>query len=91
MPDPWTPALSLRETPTGCRLCLDGLGYGEGRSLQEAADDLVARVVDVAAAFRAHGPVWPSALGPVDSDRMRFMWELAELAAAGQDIRSRIF
>jgi hypothetical protein len=62
---------------------------GEGSSLQEAADDLIRRLLGLAMAVRSCGlrastEVWP------DLETMDFLYELAEIAAAGGDIRARV-
>jgi hypothetical protein len=44
------------------RLTLSGLSHGDGDSLQEAADDLVRRLLVLAMAFRTSGA------GPVTSE-----------------------
>jgi hypothetical protein len=87
-----TPNLEVRQVAGGVRLLLGQLAYGEGATLQEAADDLVARVLVLAMAFRSGG------IGPVASEGPRpdlavleFLYELGELAATGGDIRNRLF
>jgi hypothetical protein len=82
----WAPPLSLRETGRGCRLSLAGLGHGHGDTLQEAADDLVSRVLDVAFAVRAGGLTCTSGLVP-DLHLVDFLHEVAEVAAQGGDVR----
>jgi hypothetical protein len=63
----------------------------EGRTLQEAADALVARLLQVAMAFRASG------VGPVssecdsDPELLEFIWRLGDRAAAGGDPRELLF
>jgi hypothetical protein len=44
----WTPALHFNVTGGRCRLSLVGYAYGDGSTLQEAADDLVARLLTLA-------------------------------------------
>jgi hypothetical protein len=68
------------------------MAYGEGATLQEAADDLVARVLVLVMAFRSSG------IGPISSESPRpdlamldFLYELGEIAAADGDIRQRLF
>jgi hypothetical protein len=68
------------------------LAYGEGTTLQEAADDLVARVLALVMAFRSGG------IGPIPSEGPRpdpampeYLYELGEIAASGGDIRERLF
>jgi hypothetical protein len=80
------PPLSVHETGRGCRLALGGVGHGDGDTLQEAADDLVARVLDAALAIRARGVSFTSALVP-DLGLVNFLDEVAELAAHGGDVR----
>jgi hypothetical protein len=63
----------------------------EGQSLQEAAGALVARLLQVAMAFRAGG------VGPicseccVDAQLLEFVWRLGDHAAAGNDPRELLF
>jgi hypothetical protein len=72
------------------RLTLGGLA-AEGATLQEAADELVRRVLVMAMAFRSSG------IGPVSSEccvdvaLLDYVVELGELAARGCDIRPRLF
>jgi hypothetical protein len=82
----WAPPLSPRETAHGCRLSLAGVGHGHGATLQDAADELVSRVLDVALAVRAGGLTYTSGLLP-DLDSVAFLHEVAEVAAQGGDIR----
>src|SRR6266540_5363673 len=87
----WTPELRVHETGDGCRLTLLGVTYGNGCSLQEAADDLVARLLTMILCARSSGFRVPVALGPPDHQVMAFLWELGEIATRGEDIRARIF
>lgn len=83
------PALSITET--GGRVCLKLGGFlGEGLSLQEASDELVRRLLELALAFRSSGCGVSSELSP-DLETLSFLHELAEIAAAGGDIRARVF
>jgi hypothetical protein len=86
------PPLEVRAVAGGVRLLLGTLTYGEGTALQEAADDLVARVLTLVMAFRSGG------IGPIPSDGPRpdlamleYLYELAEIAASGGNIRQRLF
>jgi hypothetical protein len=90
MVDQWTPDLQLRTDTGRCRLTLAGVTYGNGDSMQEAANDLLARLFDLATALRA-GRFRPARLGPVDSRVLDFLWELSEIIARGGDIRPRVF
>ena len=49
------PALSVRESGGVVSLRLDGVASGEGASLQEAADDLIGRLLGIVTALRAGG------------------------------------
>src|SRR5687767_6347054 len=85
--EPWAPALTLRVRGGRCRLALCGLTHGEGRTLQEAADDLLARVVAVAAAVRHGGLPYCSALRPPDGDVVRFLHDVAGLSGERDELR----
>jgi hypothetical protein len=90
MGTPWTPPLVIREHCGRCRLLLGGDAWGDGATLQEAADDLVARVMRHAAALRAGGFRCPKDLSPPDSRWLDFLYEVGEIAARGGDVRQRI-
>jgi hypothetical protein len=84
------PALTVRERSGGVRLHLGSVAHGDGASLQEAADDLVRRVLVIGRAFRTSGfSVSPEA--PCDVAALSFLCELDEIAAAGGDVRTRLF
>jgi hypothetical protein len=83
--------LTVQESSGRVRLCLGSLAHGDGPTLQGAADDLVQRLLTSVMAFRASG-IRPSLeLAPPDLATMDFLYELGEIAAAGGDIRSRLF
>jgi hypothetical protein len=84
------PALSVTETGGRVRLDLGGFAQGEGSSLQEAADELIRRILELALAFRSSGCAASRELPP-DLATMNFLHELSEVAAAGGDIRARVF
>jgi len=84
------PALNVTETGGRVRLSLGGFAQGEGSSLQEAADELVRRLLELALAFRSSGFNAPGEFRP-DLEAMDFLQELGEIAAAGGDIRTRVF
>jgi hypothetical protein len=86
----WTPALELCETGNGCRLSLGGWAHGEGETLQQAADQLVARLLDISLRFRASGYRFARAFGRPTMQELSFVWELGEIAARGGDIRRRV-
>src|SRR4051794_22526105 len=85
----WAPPLSLSESGRGCRLSLAGLGHGHGATLQEAADELVSRVLDVALAVRAGGLTCTTGLVP-DLHSVAFLHEVAEVAHQGGDVRGLV-
>ena len=91
MAEPWTPRLQLHESDGRCRLELAGVTCGSGASLQEAADELVARLLHLVAALRNSGFRVPRELGPPDLRVFAFLHELDAIASRGGDIRKRIF
>jgi hypothetical protein len=84
------PALTLKEREGRVRLALGGFAQGEGASLQEAADDLVCSILRLVGAFRSTG-FTACRERPPDHEMMDFLHECGEVAAAGGDIRARIF
>ena len=86
----WTPSLHLSDMGGRCRLSLGDGAYGNGLTLQEAADDLVARLLNIALCLRSSG-VTISSEAAADHHWLEFLWELGEIAARGGDIRERIF
>jgi hypothetical protein len=92
MTEPWTPTLSIREVAGRCRLNLGGYVHGEGTTLQEAADDLVRRLLALAMSLRSGAGfrVSPEVAG-VDLRWFEFLYELGAIAARGEDIRDRVF
>jgi hypothetical protein len=84
------PALHITETGGRVRLNLGGFAHGEGASLQEAADDLILSILRLVIAFRSTGFRACCESHP-DIEMMSFIHELGEIAAAGGDIRSRVF
>ena len=91
MTDGWMPELRLEERADRCRLSLVGVTYGNGATLQEAGNDLLARLFDLAMAVRGGGLRASSATGPVDPRVMGYLWEIGDLVARGGDIRQRVF
>jgi hypothetical protein len=85
----WRPPLEVRERGGRCVLSLGGALQGEGDTLQEAADDLVGRLLKVAFCYRRSGFAPPAELGAFDLRWVEFFWELGELAARGGDVRER--
>ena len=84
------PALTITELGGRVRLSLGGFAQGEGSSLQEAADELVCRLLELALALRSGGCSTSRELRP-ELETVSFLHELGEIAAAGGDIRSRVF
>src|SRR5215204_877907 len=87
---PWMPPLVIQEHGRPCRLLLGGDAWGDGPTLQEAADDLVDRVMRHAAALRAGGFRCPTDLSPPDPRWLDFLYEVGEIAARGGDVRRLI-
>jgi hypothetical protein len=83
--------LTVQESPGRVRLCLGSLAHGDGPTLQDAADDLVQRLLTYVMAFRATGIRASGELAPPDLATMDYLYELGETAAAGGDIRSHLF
>jgi hypothetical protein len=88
----FTPTLWVEEVGERVRLGVDGLVSADGPTLQDAADELVAKVLGVVMAFRsdAIGRISSELCRP-DMELVKFIWELGDFAAAGGDIRERLF
>ncbi|MBV8218287.1 MAG: hypothetical protein JO325_07475 [Solirubrobacterales bacterium] len=87
----FTPSLHVLETRGRVRLTMPGITFGSGQTLQDAADELVRKVLVIAMAFRSDG-VAPAGPGVrIDPAIHEFIWELAGIAARGDDIRDRLF
>jgi hypothetical protein len=84
------PQLTIREGNGLVCLNLGGLVRGEGTSLQEAGDDLIRRLLELVMAFRSSG-FKISCEVRTDVEAIDFLYELGEIAAAGGDIRARVF
>ncbi|WP_020524707.1 hypothetical protein [Catelliglobosispora koreensis] len=89
MTEAWTPELHLRIHGNHCRLTLAGLTYGNGLTLQEAGQDLIARVLDLALGLRAGYQV--TSVAQADARVVEFLWEIGELAIRGEDVWRRVF
>jgi hypothetical protein len=83
------PSLTITEHGERVRLDLGGFARGEGSSLQEAADDLIRRILELAAALRSGGYSASRELRP-DLETLDFLHELGEIADAGGDVRARL-
>lgn len=83
--------MHVLETRGRVRITMPGVTFGSGQTLQDAGDELVRKVLVIAMAFRS-GAV--ARLGPelrLDPAIRDFIWELAGIAAQGDDIRGRLF
>ena len=87
----FTPTLRVGEVDGRVTLGLDGFFSAEGATLQEAADELVRRMLVAVMALRSGGISGLSAVSRPDMALVVFLWELGEIAAAGGDIRERLF
>jgi hypothetical protein len=87
-----TPMPSLTVTESGGRvhLHLGGFVGGDGMSLQEAADDLMGKLLALVLGVRSGG-FSVSREVALDLDAMNYLAELGEFIAAGGDIRTRLF
>ena len=73
------------------RLGLEGFSYVEGETLQEAGDELVARMLHIAMAIRAGGVGPPCSECCPDAALLDFIWQLGKHAADGGDPRDLLF
>ena len=73
-------------------MTLAGCTYGNGRTLQQAGDDLLGRLVRLALGLRL-GIGGLSSAGPAGADTaaVEFLHEVGEIAASGGDVRARVF
>jgi len=85
------PPIRIVELDGRVRLGLPGLRDVEGASLQEAADALVAHVLDVAMVLRAGGVGPLSSECCADPQILDFIWRVGEHAKAGGDPRDLLF
>lgn len=86
----FVPSLHVLETRGRVRITVPGITHGSGQTLQDAADDLVRKVLFIATAFRS-GAI--AQVGPelrFEPAIHEFIWELAGIAAGGGDIRGRL-
>jgi hypothetical protein len=82
------PELAVTETPFGCRLSLHDQVHAEGPDLQTAADYLVAKVLDAACALRNCGTHFRPLFAPADEEWIKYLHDLAAVAAQGGDVRA---
>jgi hypothetical protein len=83
--------LRVDEIAGRVRLSWDGFASGEGPTLQEAADELVWKTLVALMVVRSRGISSLRAVCRPDMELVAFLWELSEIAAAGGDIRERLF
>jgi hypothetical protein len=87
----FTPSFRVRSDANGVRLTLTGVTHASGPTLQDAADELVRKILVMLMAIRG-GAVAPAGRGlRVDPGIQEFIFELADYAARGGDIRDRLF
>jgi len=86
----FAPRLRVDEIAGRVRLVLDGFVSADGETLQDAADELVRRMLLALMAFRTHGIDALGAVRRPDPQQVAFFWELDAIAAAGGDIRERL-
>jgi hypothetical protein len=90
MPE-FSPSLRVTEANGHVRLWLDGLAFADGPTLQDAADELVHKMLIMAMAIRS-GQIWSSGGGlRPDPAVLHYLLRLAQAAAAGDDIRQLLF
>lgn len=85
------PLLRTHLAGMGVRLELGSWSYGNGRTVEEAADDLVARLTIQARALRAGGFRLHPEVQPPDPAYLDFLWELGEVAGEPGRVRARVF
>ena len=87
----FAPSLWVEEIEGGVRLSLDGVVSADGVTLQEAADELVWKLLVAAMALRTGGLGTFRATGRPNPGLVSFLWELGQIASVGGDIRERVF
>jgi hypothetical protein len=87
----WTPPLQLDSRSDRCHLTLEGVTYGNGETLQEAGNDLLVRLHDLALGLRRGDHRAATGVWRTDPRVYGFLWELGEIAARGGDLRERVF
>jgi hypothetical protein len=87
----FTPSLHVLETRGRVRITMPGITHGSGQTLRDAADELVRKVMVIAMALRSDGIATAGPELRLDPAIHEFIWELAGIAARGEDIRDRLF
>ena len=86
-----TPLLRSKATYGGVRLELGNWGYGSGRTLEAAADDLIRRLSTMALGLRNGAFRYSSETVLPDREFLDFLWELSEIADRPEDVRRKLF
>ena len=87
----FAPTLRVDEIAGRVRLSLDGFFSAEGQTLQQAADELVWKMLVTLMAFRSRGISGLGVVSRPDMALVGFLWEFDKIASAGGDIRERLF
>jgi hypothetical protein len=88
----WEPQLTMSEVGGRCRLVLGGRLHGDGDSLQEAGDALVARTRHVGIGLRSgRGTVFTTELLRPNREFLDFLHLVGDAAANGHDVRQLVF
>jgi hypothetical protein len=88
VPPSYDPPITLTQHGGRLRLRLGNVCHGHGDTLPEAADDLIRRLLGYVVAIRAGGVGGHTI---ADLPMLNFLHELGDIAAAGGDIRRRVF
>jgi hypothetical protein len=86
----FAPSLGISETDAGVRLELEAITSAHGATLQDAADELVRKLLEIVMAVRIDGVCGGPELR-VAPALLRYLWKLGAVAAAGGDLRDVIF
>jgi hypothetical protein len=84
----WLPELALSELGGRCRLVLGGVIHGDGDSLQEAADALVARAAHVGLGLRSERATLFTL--PANRELLDLLYRIGDAAARGDDVRELV-
>ena len=87
----FVPSLHVLEMRGRVRITMPGITHGSGQTLQDAADDLVRKVLLIAVDFRSDRVAPPRPELRAEPAVYEFIGELAGIAAQGDDIRGRLF
>ena len=84
----WEPELTLSEVGGRCRLVLGGVVHGEGDSLQEAGNALVARAAHVGLGLRSERATLFTL--PANRKLLDLLFRIGDAAARGDDVRGLV-